>query len=136
VSKRCSIDTNVWLYAFIRSQDGYKNRIASKLISDNLPIVSTQIINEICVNLIKKTSITEGDMQNLIISFYDNYPVIEINRSILLLSSHIREKYKISFWDSQIVAAALSSGCSILYTEDMQNGLIVENSLKIINPFI
>ncbi len=41
----------------------------------------------------------------------------------------------ISFWDSLIVGSAVKSGCKRLYSEDMQYGLIVENELKIINPF-
>ena len=38
--------------------------------------------------------------------------------------------------DSIVVASALEAGCDRLYTEDMQHGLIVENQLKIVNPFL
>jgi len=47
----------------------------------------------------------------------------------------LRDKYKLSFWDSIIVASALQGGAVRLYSEDMQNGLVVENKLTIINPF-
>jgi len=46
-----------------------------------------------------------------------------------------REKYKYSYWDSLILASALENSCSILYSEDMQHGQVIEDSLKIINPF-
>ncbi len=39
------------------------------------------------------------------------------------------------FYDSLIVATALESECTILYSEDMQDGLLIENQLKIVNPF-
>ncbi len=39
-----------------------------------------------------------------------------------------------SFWDSLIIAAALDSGCTTLYSEDMQNGLKID-FLTIVNPF-
>jgi predicted nucleic acid-binding protein len=39
------------------------------------------------------------------------------------------------YWDSAIVAAALALGCRELYTEDMQNGLVI-NGLRLINPFL
>lgn len=39
------------------------------------------------------------------------------------------------FYDSLIVASALESECTILYSEDMQPGLVIENQLKIVNPF-
>jgi predicted nucleic acid-binding protein len=44
-------------------------------------------------------------------------------------------KYSLSFWDSLIVASALAANAEILYSEDMQNGLLIENKLRIINPF-
>jgi predicted nucleic acid-binding protein len=48
----------------------------------------------------------------------------------------IRGRYGFSYWDSLIVATALLSGCSILYSEDMQHDQVIESTLKIINPFI
>jgi len=53
----CFIDTNVWLYAFILQQDEEKRAVASQLI-ETLPdiIGSTQVLNEIAMNLLKKDS--------------------------------------------------------------------------------
>ncbi len=50
-------------------------------------------------------------------------------------SFDVREKHGISFWDSLIVAAALRNDCSILYSEDMHNRLIINDRLEIVNPF-
>ena len=48
----------------------------------------------------------------------------------------VRGKYNISYWDSLVVASASrASKCDILYSEDMQDGLILEDKLKIVNPF-
>ena len=44
-------------------------------------------------------------------------------------------RYNFYYWDSLIVASALENNCSILYTEDMQDGQVIEESLKIVNPF-
>jgi hypothetical protein len=46
-----------------------------------------------------------------------------------------RLNYNLSFWDSLIIASALSGGGNTLYSEDMQNGLIISQQLTIINPF-
>ena len=43
-------------------------------------------------------------------------------------------KYSLSYWDSMIVAAALEASCTVLYSEDMQNGLLVDQRLRIMNP--
>jgi len=58
-----------------------------------------------------------------------------IDNEAILLSFKIAEQYKYSIWDSLIVASALGNNCSTLYTEDMQDGQIIEKKLKIINPF-
>ncbi|WP_456325324.1 PIN domain-containing protein [Desulfonauticus submarinus] len=58
-----------------------------------------------------------------------------IDRKDIKLAIEIKEKYKFSYWDSLIVASALENNCSILYTEDMQDGQIIEKKLEIVNPF-
>jgi predicted nucleic acid-binding protein len=47
----------------------------------------------------------------------------------------IADKYQFSFYDSLIIAAALSCNCKKLFSEDMQDGQVIENTLTIINPF-
>lgn len=63
----CFVDTNIWLYAFIEAEAGHKQARAKAVIQDNEVIVSTQVINEVCVNLLKKTRFTEPDIQALIL---------------------------------------------------------------------
>jgi len=53
-----------------------------------------------------------------------------------LKASDLRSRYSFSFWDGLILASALFADAEILYSEDMQNGLTVENKLKIVNPFV
>jgi predicted nucleic acid-binding protein len=53
-----------------------------------------------------------------------------------LQAQQLRENYCFSFWDSLIVAAALKANCETLYSEDMQDGLLVNKTLRIINPLI
>lgn len=131
----CFIDTNVWLYAFMESQDEDKAQIAKELIAGSTPAVSSQVVNEVCVNLLKKTTISEEEIAELIRSFYQRYVVLELDREILVEASRLRGQYSFSFWDSIIVSSALRSSVPILYSEDMQDGLVVENRLEIRNPF-
>lgn len=42
----------------------------------------------------------------------------------------------VSFWNSLISASALDNKCSLLYSEDMQHGLMVDNTLKLVNPLM
>ena len=131
----CFIDSNIWLYAFIQSSDPAKTSTARSLIQSTQPILSTQVINEVCVNLLRLAHFPEEKIRHLIASFYDKYPVISPDLSIMLLASRLRQHYSLSFWDSTIIAAALTTDVGVLYTEDMQHGLIVEDQLQILNPF-
>ena len=134
--ERCFIDTNIWLYAFIEGDDRRKSAHAKALIEASSAVsVSTQVINEVCVNLIKKAQFSEQQVQQLIESFYVKYLVIELSKPLLLKASALREQYTFSFWDSTIVSSALYADASVLYSEDMQDGLVVENRMRIINPF-
>ena len=47
----------------------------------------------------------------------------------------VGERYRLSMWDSLIVAAALLSDCETLYSEDLQNGQVFDDRLKVVNPF-
>jgi len=132
------LDSNIWLYAFTKTPEKEhkrKRRLAKKTIGESNVVISGQVINETCVNLIKKADLSEEAIQALISSFYGKYSVVEIEKNVLIHASQLREKYSFAFWDSIIVSAALSAGCKTLYSEDMQDGLEIEGSLRIVNPF-
>lgn len=48
----------------------------------------------------------------------------------------LSERYGISVYDGQIVAAALLADCDTLWSEDMHDGLLVADQLRIQNPFV
>jgi predicted nucleic acid-binding protein len=132
----CFIDTNVWRYAFIESGETPKSVTARALIENVQPVVSTQVINEVCVNLLKRTGSNEEQIGQLVESFYAEYSVVELGRPVLLAASQLRGRYSLSFWDSLIVAAALGAGVEILYSEDFQHGLNIDDRLRVLNPFV
>ncbi len=129
------IDTNVWLYAFIEEQDKRKSAAAKELIKHGAAIISTQIINEICVNLIKKAHFSEQQIRQLIVAFYRRYPVVVMSEDVQLTASELRGEYALSFWDSLILSSALHGDATAVYSEDMQDGLVIRRQLRIINPF-
>ena len=130
------IDTNIWLYSFVQSQNKEKTKIAGGIIKKCEIVISVQIINEICVNLIKKVGFSEDKIQNLIESLYKKYTVFELSQDILLSASKIRDNHSFSFWDSIVAASALDCDADFLLSEDMQDGFKLENKLTIINPFV
>lgn len=134
--KSTFIDSNVWLYAFIQG-DKAKHLVAKEAVRQiKSPIISTQVISEVCVNMLKKAGRKESFIQELISSFHAQYEVVSLTEEILLKASRLREQYSLSYWDSMICSAALESNCTTLLTEDMQHSLLLEDRLRIVNPFI
>jgi predicted nucleic acid-binding protein len=132
------LDSNIWLYRLLDDLDQEtekKRKIAISITRAENLIISTQVINELSANLIKKAKFNETQIKSLIRSLYTRCQVIEINRGILETASDLRGKYKISFWDGLIVSSALTANANILYSEDMQDGLVISEQLTIINPF-
>ena len=130
------IDTNIWLYALLDTGEAEKSSRAKEAIQETEPILSVQVINELCVNLIKKAGFTEEQISQLIEALFEKYPIIEMDESILLDASQLRQEYALSFWDSMVVACALAADVEILYSEDMQNGLVIRETLEIKNPLV
>jgi predicted nucleic acid-binding protein len=99
-STLCFVDTNIWLYAFIAGQDAAKSAKARQLLQENVTslIVSSQVINEICVNLIRKAHVPESTLAPLIHSFYRKYPVVMLDEAVQIAASQLREQLSLSFW--------------------------------------
>jgi len=135
------IDTNIWLYRLFDDQRidarerQRKLKIATSITDQSSLTISTQVINEISADLIKKANFDETQIKAVIQSLYNRCQVVEFSLNILQSASDLRINYNLSFWDSLIVASALAGGADFLYSEDMQDGLIVSGQLNIINPF-
>jgi len=130
------IDTNIWLYAFIEDPTSGKSKRARELVNGSQPVLNVQVINEVCVNLIKKANFSEEQIRLLVDAFYTKYPIINIDQEILITASNLRQRYILSFWDSLVVASAMQIHVPIIYTEDLQHEQVFQDQVKIINPFI
>lgn len=136
-ASKCFIDSNIWLYNFIESQNAAKSRSAQELIIRHKSqlCISSQVINEVCLNLRKKADFDEARIRQLIVRFYFDFEIVAISQYILLKASEIRSRHPFAFWDSIIAASAFEANADILYSEDMQDGYVLDDRLTIINPF-
>lgn len=133
MSDRVFLDTNILLYAFC-NKDEKKQAIAKTLVLSNA-VISAQVVNEVAVNLLKKFNFSEDQIQEFVASSYNRYEVAGLTYEVFLKASGLRQRYLLSYYDSIIVSAAITAGCSILYSEDMQNNLLIDERLRILNPF-
>ena len=138
-SQPCFIDSNIWLYRFIinpRDTDAIpKQQIATTITNSQNILISTQVVNEVCSNLIRKARFNNAQIQILLEELAQGCEILPVSLETLQSAVKLRDQYLLSFWDSLIVASAILGGASILYSEDMQDGLILENTLQIVNPF-
>ncbi|MFA6403074.1 MAG: PIN domain-containing protein [Salinivirgaceae bacterium] len=131
---RIFLDTNILVYAYSKTELE-KQAIARKLISECNTFVSTQVLQELTNTLTKKFHNSWHQAQDTVHEACKNNQLYVNESETILKACTIADKYKYSFYDSLIISAALSCGCAVLYTEDLHDGLMVENKLKIINPF-
>lgn len=132
------IDTNILVYAKLaEDNESNKNKAANELLknTENEFIISVQVLNEFA-NVLLKHKVADEIVQRTIEEIIKGCVVIPIDLNTVLNIWKIKKKYGFSYWDSMIVSSALESRCSILYSEDMQNGQIIEKQLEIINPFL
>jgi predicted nucleic acid-binding protein len=61
-------------------------------------------------------------------------PIVQVNAEIILDAIETTRRYRFSFWDCQIIQAALRGGATILYSEDLKQGRVIE-TLKVEDPF-
>ena len=138
MSDKAFVDSNLWLYAFaLRPGEEARHERAKALIeAPVLYTISEQVIAEVSNNLLKKAQMQEDRLLAIIESFYVRCQVVAPDIAMHRAAGLLRQTYRFSFWDSLIVAAALETGCSILYSEDMQHGLQIDSRLTILNPLL
>ncbi|BAQ71573.1 ribonuclease VapC (plasmid) [Rhodovulum sulfidophilum] len=124
-------DTNVILYLL---DDGPKADRAEALLAQG-GTISVQVLNEALVNCLRKARISHDEAGEFLFGIRDLCETVELSVDTHDVGRALAARYKLSVYDSMIVAAALLSGCTRLWSEDMQDGLTVEGRLKIVNPF-
>ena len=131
------IDSNVWLYLFLH-EDNKKFIITEKYLQNkninSTFVITYQVINEIS-NILLRNNFSETEIREIIDYLFKICIIQDSTKEILLTASSVRKNYSFSFWDSIIVGSALFSECDTLVSEDMQNGLIIDNKLLINNIF-
>jgi predicted nucleic acid-binding protein len=137
---RCFIDTNIFVYV-IDSDELSKSETAVRLLRTNLANslgrISYQVVQEFLHVATKKFRTRLPP--HLAWAYVDEAlkPMLAVHSSLKLFDDAlgIHERYKLSWYDSLIVAAAIEAKCDVLYTEDMQHGQRF-GELVVTNPFL
>lgn len=129
------IDSNVLIYW---TDDSTRAETVEQLLAADANI-SIQVLNEFTNVLFKKRALPLKQIRKWCDTLMDVCEVHELSVKTHSLALQLMAKYKLSFYDANIVSAAGLAGCDVLYSEDMQDGLIVrfpdKTTLSIRNPF-
>ncbi len=131
---RVFVDTNVIVYAYSESEP-VKRELARAALNDIEPVISTQVLSEFCNYLLRKLKISASDARILVDNLTDRCIVEPVTPDIVREALRLNARYGWSYYDSQIIAAALDCGVDVLYSEDMQAGQVVDGVLTIASPF-
>jgi predicted nucleic acid-binding protein len=139
MSARVFLDTNVFIYQ-LDTSDARKHKIAEKLVRDALAsdraCISYQVVQE-CLNTVMRKAEVALDAHGAR-AYLEAVllPLMKVGASAALYQRglDIQSRWRFGFYDSLVVASALSAGCDTLLTEDLQHGQVIE-TLTISNPF-
>jgi predicted nucleic acid-binding protein len=132
----CFVDANVIVYALDR-RDPQKHRLASDWLDvlwrDRLGRTSTQAISEAYAACTRKLKVAPQAAWDQVDRFFAWNPRA-VDEQVLRRARELEQRYRLSWWDSTIVAAAQLQDCVLLLTEDLQDGVVL-GAVTVRSPF-
>ena len=136
-TSRSFLDTNVLVYSD-DPRDLVKQTKALDLIKDHLRrrtgVVSLQVLQEYFVSVTGKLKL-DAELAKRRVEVFARFQVSEPTVSDILAAIDLHRLHGFSYWDALVIRCASQSGCSVLLTEDLQNGRVVDG-VEIVNPFL
>lgn len=134
MNDNCFIDTNILVYCYT-GDEPEKQRKALDIANRPDTYISTQVLTELSNTLKRRFDLNWKEIESVLSEVSSGFN-IHINKPVTIeRACRVARKYQYSFYDSLILAAALSCNCKTLYSEDMQDGQKIEKKLTILNPF-
>jgi predicted nucleic acid-binding protein len=137
MSDKCFVDTTILVYAHDFGTGAKHERartLIEKLWSSGGGVLSTQVLQELCINLRRKsTRPLSVEETRRLIEDYSSWDVVVNTAESVLQALTIESRHKISFWDALILQAAGTSGAAVLYSEDLAEGQSY-GSVRVVNP--
>jgi predicted nucleic acid-binding protein len=133
------VDSNILVYAH-DADAGPRQKLAAARIKDlwedELGCISTQVLQEFYVTVTQKLvkPLPRSEARQ-IVRDYAEWVASPTTAQTVIRASEIAEVWKLSFWDSLILAAAEEQDCSTVLTEDLNPGQTVAG-IQIVNPFL
>jgi predicted nucleic acid-binding protein len=125
------LDTNVLVYALVGDAPLAQRSLA---LLEAGGTVSVQVLNECANTLRRKFSTTWPQVAQVSERIRELCAIVPITEDTHVRGLALAERYQLNVYDGMIVAAAQLAGCTVLYSEDMHDGLVIDR-LTIRNPY-
>ena len=125
-------DTNVLLD--IASVDPAKADRAEGLIGAG-GMISVQVLNEITNVARRKMGMSWAETRAFLSTIRGLLPVRPLTIDVHETGVRLAERYGLSIYDAMIAASALQADCDTLWSEDMQDGIVLDDRLRVVDPF-
>ena len=134
MNKIIALDTNILVYC--HSNDELNKRETAIGLFSMYPIVSTQVLSEYFNIVKRKLKLPKHEIMDVCLQNIELCILQPVALATLKYARNLLDRYDFQLFDSIIVASAIEANCHILYSEDLHHGLVVENRLTIVNPFL
>jgi predicted nucleic acid-binding protein len=133
----CFLDTNILVYAASSDPlESDKRETALDLIENEEFALSAQVLQEFFVTVTRKfEQPLPPEAAIEWIEQFEAFPCVAIDSALVKIAVEISARYRISYWDGAIIAAALRSGATLVYSEGLNHGQAYEE-VQVVNPFI
>jgi predicted nucleic acid-binding protein len=131
------VDSNVFLYALDEADPGKQKAARSwraELWRSHRGRVSFQVLGEFYVNAVRKRPAAREEARAEVRDLLAWNPVAT-DAVLLERGWKLQDRYRLSYWDALIVAAAKAASCRYLLTEDLQAGQELDG-IEVVNPFL
>lgn len=130
------LDTNVVVYAAAgQDQSDRKRQRALQLIESEDFGISVQVLQEFYVTVTRKMEVNLApDVALDWVEQLEAFPIADTDVSLVKTAAEVSERYRISYWDAAIVAAARALGAKVLFSEDLSDGQEYLG-IRAVNPF-
>jgi Predicted nucleic-acid-binding protein, contains PIN domain len=125
-------DTNVLLY--LASADPVKADRAEAILAEG-GAISVQVLNEIANVGRRKMQLSWQETRTFLTTIRALVTVHPLTIETHDAGLALAERYTLSIYDALIAAAAIHAECDILWSEDLQHGMVIGERLRIANPF-
>ena len=129
------LDSNILIYLYSTNEATKINKINNILEKYDNIIISTQVLFEFSYVMNRKLKCDYPHIDKALQEFYVAFDIVTIGYDTLRHALQISLKYSYSLPDSLIIATALEHDCNFLFSEDMHHNHVIENNLRILNPF-